>query len=109
MKLSFNHALSSIVFSAQKATDIDPDEFIKAICGKVEKFEYTPHDLDNAFDMLEIPLFDMHWGVAFIDHYEPTLNSILDLIRSHKWKRIIIPFGQDFFHNDSIVNGQTTK
>lgn len=93
----------------QRATDIDPDEFIKAICGKVDKFEYEPRDIDNAFDMLEIPLFDMHWGIAFLDHYESTLRSILDLIRSHNWKKIVIPFGQDFFHNDSIVNGTTTK
>ena len=93
----------------QKAGDIDVEEFLKAVGERVEKFEYTPCNFDNSFDMLEIPLFDMHWGVAFMDHYEPTLNSILDLIHSHKWKRIVIPFGQDFFHNDSIVNGQTTK
>lgn len=93
----------------QKAGDIDPVEFIKAIRGKVDKFEYEPRTHDEAFDMLEIPLFDMHWGVAFLDYYEPTLKSILDLIRSHNWKRIVIPFGQDFFHNDSIVNGLTTK
>lgn len=93
----------------QKASDVDPEEFIKAIRGMVDKFEYEPRDLTDTFDMLEIPLFDMHWGVAFLDHYESTLKSIIDLIRSHNWKKIIIPFGQDFFHNDSIVNGQTTK
>lgn len=93
----------------QKATDIDLDEIVKVLSEKVEKYEYTPLNIDNSFDMLEIPLFDMHWGVAFMDYYEPTLNSILNLIHSHPWKRIVIPFGQDFFHNDSIVNGQTTK
>ena len=93
----------------QKACDVDPDEFVKLICGKVEKYEYEPRNLEDSFDMLEIPLFDMHWGVAFLDHYEPTLKAILDLIRSHNWKCIVIPFGQDFFHNDSIANGQTTK
>ena len=93
----------------QKAIDIDVDEIIKVLSEKVEKYDYAPRALDNSFDMLEIPLFDMHWGVAFMDHYESTLNSILDLIHSHPWKRIVIPFGQDFFHNDSIVNGHTTK
>lgn len=93
----------------QKVDDVDFDKIVKALHEKVEKYEYTPRPIDNSFDMLEIPLFDMHWGVAFMDHYESTLNSILDLIRSHPWKRIVIPFGQDFFHNDSIVNGQTTK
>ena len=93
----------------QRADDVDPEEFIRAIGGKVEKFEYTSRFFDDSFDMLEIPLFDMHWGIAFLDYYEPTLKTILDLIRSHKWKKIVIPFGQDFFHNDSIVKGQTTK
>ena len=93
----------------QRATDVDPEEFIRAIGSKVEKFEHTFGPFDNSFDMLEIPLFDMHWGIAFLDHYESTLREILNLILSHKWKKIIIPFGQDFFHNDSIVKGQTTK
>lgn len=93
----------------QKASDIDVDEFVNVISTKVEKYEYTPQVIDSSFNMLEIPLFDMHWGVAFMDYYESTLNSILDLIHSHPWKRIVIPFGQDFFHNDSIVNGHTTK
>ena len=91
------------------ANDMSLQLIIRAIGGKVEKFEYTSGSFDNSFDMLEIPLFDMHWGIAFLDYYESTLKTILDLIRSHKWKKIVIPFGQDFFHNDSIVKGQTTK
>ena len=93
----------------QSATDIDFDEFLRVISEKVDKYEYTPRSIDKSFDMLEIPLFDMHWGIAFMDHYEETLKSILDLIHSHPWKRIVIPFGQDFFHNDSVINGHTTK
>lgn len=93
----------------QKATDMDQTEFIEAISGRIEPYKYKPKKLDNSFDMLEIPLFDMHWGIAFMDYYETVLHEILDLVYSHKWKKIVIPFGQDFFHNDSIVNGQTTK
>lgn len=93
----------------QKAGDFDPEEFLKAIRGNVDPFVYVPSETTNAARMLEIPLFDMHWGVAYMDHYEPVLNELLDLITSRKWDKIVIPFGQDFFHNDSIVNGQTTK
>lgn len=93
----------------QKATDIDPEEFLEAIGERVEPYNYQPRSLDNPYRMLEIPLFDMHWGVAFMDYYERVLNEVLDIIHSHNWDRIVIPFGQDFFHNDSIVNGQTTK
>ena len=93
----------------QKADSFDTEGFLEAIRETVDPFVYVPERNDYANRMLEIPLFDMHWGVAFMDHYEPVLNELLDLITSRKWDRIVIPFGQDFFHNDSIVNGQTTK
>lgn len=93
----------------QKANDFSAEEFLAAIRESVEPIIYVPADRSDATRMLEIPLFDMHWGVAFMDHYEPVLNEILDLITSRSWDKIVIPFGQDFFHNDSIINGQTTK
>lgn len=93
----------------QKANEINPEEFLEAIRESVDPFVYVPEKNEYADRMLEIPLFDMHWGVAFMDYYEPVLNEILDLVTSRTWDRIVIPFGQDFFHNDSIVNGQTTK
>lgn len=93
----------------QKASDFNPEDFLKAIRENIEPFVYVPTERTDASRMLEIPLFDMHWGVAFMDHYEPVLNDILDLITSRRWDKIVIPFGQDFFHNDSIINGQTTK
>lgn len=93
----------------QKAGNFDREDFLAAIREKVEPFVYTPVDRTDATRMLEIPLFDMHWGVAFMDYYEPVLNELLDLITSRRWDKIVIPFGQDFFHNDSIVNGKTTK
>lgn len=93
----------------QKVSDFDPTDFIKAIKESVEPIVYNNPNNYESNRMLEIPLFDMHWGVAYMDYYKPVLNELLDLIASKKWDRIVIPFGQDFFHNDSIVNGQTTK
>lgn len=93
----------------QKVEDFNPEDFLEAIRENVEPFVYVPTETNMSTRMLEIPLFDMHWGVAFMDYYEPVLNEILDIITSKSWDRIVIPFGQDFFHNDSIINGQTTK
>lgn len=93
----------------QRVSDFDPEDFLEAIRESVEPFIYAPNERGDADRMLEIPLFDMHWGVAFMDYYEPVLNDILDLITSRRWDKIVIPFGQDFFHNDSIIKGQTTK
>ena len=95
----------------QKASEDNLDEFMEAVRECVEPYDYSRYAdrFDESSDMLEIPLFDMHWGVAFLDYYDSVLAEILHYIRSRRWKRIVIPFGQDFFHNDSIVNGQTTK
>lgn len=93
----------------QKADEFNPEDFLEAIRDQIEPYAYElTFDL-NANRMLEIPLFDMHWGVSFMDRYEPILHDILEIIYSRHWDRIIIPVGQDFFHNDSIVNPTTTK
>lgn len=93
----------------QRANEFDPEEFLEALRETVEPYSYE-RMYDAAADrMLEIPLFDMHWGISFMDHYESILNDILALIDSRHWDRIVIPVGQDFFHNDSIVNAITTK
>jgi UDP-2,3-diacylglucosamine pyrophosphatase LpxH len=93
----------------QKAEDFNHQDFIEAIRESVEPFDYVPNKNDHATRMLEIPLFDMHWGIAFLDHYKFVLTELLGLLNSRTWDKVVIPFGQDFFHNDSIVNGQTTK
>lgn len=93
----------------QTATELDPEAFIAAIRETVEPYEYQPEPHPDSSDMLEIPLFDMHWGIAFMDYYQELLNEILTIIRSYNRKKIVVVFGQDFFHNDSIINNQTTK
>ena len=93
----------------QKADDFSVDDFLDAIKGSIDPYNYNEVYDPNADRMLEIPLFDMHWGISFFNHYEPVLKDILDLMHSRSWDRIVIPVGQDFFHNDSIVNPTTTK
>lgn len=93
----------------QTATELDPEAFITAVRETVEPYEYQPEPHPDSSDMLEIPLFDMHWGIAFMDYYQELLNEVLTIIRSYNRKKIVVVFGQDFFHNDSIINNQTTK
>lgn len=93
----------------QRANEFDPEEFLNALRDEIEPYIYEPRHDETADRMLEIPLFDMHWGIVFLEYYESVLNDILELIHSRHWDRIVIPVGQDFFHNDSIVNPVTTK
>ena len=93
----------------QNANTFNLNDLVETLRANVEHYEYTPRHDKTANRMLEIPLFDMHWGVSFMDNYSSVLSEILDIIYSRYWDRIVIPFGQDFFHNDSVVNPVTTK
>ena len=92
----------------QKASDFNIEDLVETLRENVEHYEYVSQNEKPADRMLEIPLFDMHWGISFLDDYKQVLDDILDHIHSRHWDKIVIPFGQDFFHNDSIVNATTT-
>lgn len=85
------------------------DEILAAIKDNTPIAQITPVKDDTAEGMLEIPLFDMHFGIADLAFYEKPLKKILGIITSKRWDKIIIPVGQDLFHNDSIEKGITTK
>lgn len=93
----------------QRANEFDVEDIVASLKENVEPYIYEAHTDSTADHMLEIPLFDMHWGISFMEDYKSVLNEVLRFIHSRHWDRIIIPFGQDFFHNDSIVNATTTK
>ena len=85
------------------------EELLEAIKDNTPIAQFKPKVIDGAEGMLEIPLFDMHWGIADIDFYRDTLSEILEIVGSKHWDKIVIPVGQDLFHNDSISKGITTK
>ena len=85
------------------------EELLEAIRDNTPVAQIQPKVIDGAEGMLEIPLFDMHWGIADMDYYRDTLEEILAIVSSKHWDKILIPVGQDLFHNDSIVDGKTTK
>lgn len=85
------------------------EEFLAAIKDNTPVAQVQPKVCAEAEGMLEIPLFDMHFGIADMEFYRDTLESILGIVASKHWDRIVIPVGQDLFHNDSITKGVTTK
>lgn len=64
--------------------------------------------LESSKMMLEIPLFDMHFGVADMDYYSETLLRVLSYIRELHYDTIVIAVGQDLLHNDDF-RGRTAK
>ena len=85
------------------------EELLEALRDNTPIAQVQPKVIDGADGMLEIPLFDMHFGIADLDYYRDTLAEILAIVGSKHWDRIVIPVGQDLFHNDSITKGITTK
>ena len=58
--------------------------------------------------MLEIPLFDMHFGIADFNYYADTLSDILGIISAKNYDEINILVGQDVLHNNDF-RGHTAK
>lgn len=85
------------------------EELLEAIKDNTPIAQIQPKVIEQADGMLEIPLFDMHFGIADMEFYRDTLEEILAIVGSKHWDRIVIPVGQDLFHNDSITQGKTTK
>lgn len=85
------------------------EEILEAIRDNTPVAQIHPSKHEQAEGMLEIPLFDMHFGIADLEYYKDALADILAIISSKEWDKIIIPVGQDLFHNDSIADGKTTK
>ena len=85
------------------------EELLEAIKDNTPICPIVHKTIENVDSMLEIPLFDMHFGIADMDYYRNTLAEILTIVKSKHWDKIIIPVGQDLFHNDSITKGITTK
>jgi hypothetical protein len=52
--------------------------------------------------LLEIPLFDTHFGISDYEYYKPTQSEIFDKINYRKWKEILFIVGQDLFHNNDF-------
>lgn len=58
--------------------------------------------------MLEIPLFDLHFGIATLKTYRNELAEILGLICAKNYDEINILVGQDALHNNDM-RGHTAK
>lgn len=100
---------SSKITVKPKANGFDIDKFIEIIQEKVEPIyvEELPEQKE-ANNLLEIPLFDMHFGIADLDYYMETFNKIVHTITSKKWDKILFIVGNDLLHNDGF-EGKTTS
>ncbi|RKJ71134.1 hypothetical protein D7X33_22610, partial [Butyricicoccus sp. 1XD8-22] len=98
---------SSKITVKPKVIGFDVDKFIERV-QKETKPIHIKSKVDYGERLLEIPLFDMHFGVADLDYYLDTYSEILETIQSRKWDTILFVIGQDLLHNDGF-EGKTTS
>ena len=92
----------------QTANDVDWNEIVDILKDNIRPIRLEEHIQEKSEYMLEIPLFDMHFGVATKETYANVLQEIIDIIRSKYYDEINIIFGQDVLHNNDL-RGHTAK
>lgn len=60
--------------------------------------------------LLEIPLFDQHFGISDFEYYKTTQERIYERINNieDRWEEVLFIIGQDMFHNNNH-KGQTAN
>lgn len=69
---------------------------------------YCETKVSNPHGLLEIPLFDKHYGINTYEDYKETQAEIYRYISSQEWELNLYTIGQDLFHNDDF-RGRTTS
>ena len=77
-----------------------------SIIKPIDKIEVSKQETSNR--LLEIPLDDLHFGVAIYKDYESVLKQVVQIIQSRKWECIFVPFGADLIHCDNF-KGETSN
>lgn len=91
----------------KQSQDIDWYQIRDLLATGIKRSAVEPTILDGDM-MLEIPLFDCHFGIATYDTYIYELSEILGVICDRQYDEINILFGQDVLHNNDM-RGHTAK
>ena len=100
---------SSKITVKPKVSGFDMDKFIELVEKKVTPIHIEQENPNaNHSKLLEIPLYDMHFGPSSLEYYTHHLEEIVNKIRSRSWEKILFVIGQDLLHNDNF-KGQTAS
>lgn len=96
---------SSKITVKPKQNAFDWDAVIKKI-ETVQPVEVVP-GYEPSDKYLNIPLFDMHFGIGDYEYYKETQQDIMSLV-SAGYKEVLFIIGQDLLHNDDF-RGRTSS
>lgn len=86
---------------------INTEDILEAIRENVQPVQLPKCDTPGD-TMLEIPIFDAHFGVATLDDYTTQLAEILDILKTKHWAEVHCIIGQDCLHTNDL-RGHTAK
>jgi UDP-2,3-diacylglucosamine pyrophosphatase LpxH len=99
---------SSKITVKPKVNGFDFDRLIELMKQNVKPITINPKYVGKFSKLLEIPLYDMHFGISSLEYYEKHLKEIVHKIQSRSWEKILFVIGQDLLHNDNF-KGQTAN
>lgn len=100
---------SSKITVKPKSSGFDMDKFVELVESKVTPLHIEKDNSNVKYSkLLEIPLYDMHFGPSTLEYYQSHLEEIIHKIRSRSWEKILFVLGQDLLHNDNF-KGQTAS
>lgn len=91
----------------QQQDTLDWIKIREILCTELPPSDIQPKQISGV-TMLEIPLFDLHFGVASFDTYREQLSELLGIIEEKQYDEINILVGQDALHNNDM-RGHTAK
>lgn len=104
---------SSKITVKPKKNGFDFDKLLETIGRKVTPIKVERNNDKESSKLLEIPLYDMHFGISDLEYYKPHLSEILNKIKSRYWNKILFVIGQDLIHHDNFKsqtsNGTTIE
>lgn len=98
---------SSKITVKPKVIGFDVDSFIEKAKKAINPISIK-NKIINGKGLLEIPLFDLHFGVNTYESYLNVRDKILSKIVSKKWDKIFFIIGQDLLHNNGF-DGKTSS
>lgn len=87
-----------------KAISLNMDKLIDAIKETQPLFIVKESKEESNGEYLNIPLFDMHFGISDYKMYKTTQRKILALIKKNRYKGILFITGSDQFHHNDNRN-----
>ncbi|MED3562265.1 hypothetical protein [Bacillus xiapuensis] len=98
---------SSKITVKPKVIGFDVTKFLEKVNQEVTPV-YIEDKVTDGTGLLEVPLFDLHFGVNTYESYLPVRDKILRKIQSKKWDTIFFIIGQDLLHNNGF-DGKTSS